>query len=60
MPAKSRLQQMFMGADLARKRAGKGTKTGMSETQLEDFASTKRKGLPKKAPKGGSRRGKRR
>lgn len=27
-----------MGADLARKRAGKKTKTGMSENQLEDFA----------------------
>ena len=46
MPAKS--QQKLMGADLARARAGKKTKTGMDEAQLEDFASTKRKGLPKK------------
>ncbi len=46
MPAKSKKQQMFMGAELARKRAGKKTKTGMSESQLRDFASTKRKGLP--------------
>lgn len=28
-----------MGADLARARAGKKTRTGMSEAQLEDFAS---------------------
>ena len=48
MPAVSKKQQMFMGAELARKRAGKKTRTGMSEKQLKDFASTKRKGLPKK------------
>jgi len=51
MPATSQAQQKLMGADLARKRAGKETRTGMSEIQLKDFASTKRKGLPKKAPK---------
>lgn len=28
-----------MGAELARKRAGKKTRTGMSERQLEEFAS---------------------
>ena len=39
MPAKSENQRKFMGAELARKRAGKKTVTGMSETQLEDFAS---------------------
>jgi len=48
MPAKSKAQQRFMGADLARERAGKKTKTGMSESQLEDFAATKHKGLPRK------------
>lgn len=48
MPAVSKKQQMFMGADLSRARAGKKTRTGMSEKQLEDFASTKRKGLPTK------------
>ena len=31
--------QRFMGADLARKRAGKKTITGMSEKQLKDFAT---------------------
>jgi hypothetical protein len=39
MPAKSEKQRKFMGAELARKREGKKTKTGMSERQLEDFAS---------------------
>ena len=48
MPATSQSQQKLMGADLARARAGKKTKTGMDEAQLKDFASTKRKGLPKK------------
>lgn len=42
MPAKSEKQRKFMGAELARKRAGKKTKTGMSEKQLEDFASKKK------------------
>ena len=42
MPAKSEKQRKFMGAELARKRAGEATQTGMSEGQLEDFA-TKRK-----------------
>ena len=46
MPAKSKKQQQFMGAELARKRAGKKTRTGMSEKQLEEFASTKHKNLP--------------
>ena len=54
MPSVSQAQQKMMGAELARKRAGKKTKTGMSEKQLEEFASTKRKGLPKKA-KGGKK-----
>ena len=37
-PAKSEKQRRLAGADLARKRAGKKTTTGMSEKQLEDFA----------------------
>ena len=45
-PAKSKAQQRFFGAELKRKRAGKKTKTAMSEKQLEEFASTKRKKLP--------------
>ena len=50
-PAVSKAQQRLMGAELARKRAGKRTKTKMSEQQLEEFARTKRKGLPKRAKK---------
>ena len=39
MPAQSEKQRKFMGAELQRKREGKKTQTGMSEKQLEDFAS---------------------
>ena len=52
MPAVSKEQQQFMGAELTRKRAGKKTKTKMTEKQLEEFAGTKQKGLPKRAKKG--------
>lgn len=48
MPAVSQAQQQLMGADLARARVGKRTRTGMTLAQLEEFASTKRKGLPKR------------
>ena len=50
-PSVSRKQQRMMGADLARKRAGKKTRTGMSEKQLEEYASTKTKGLPARVKK---------
>jgi Protein of unknwon function (DUF3008) len=56
MPAKSKAQQKAAGAALAAKRGDqkKGDLRGpskdmyesMSESQLEDFASTKRKGKP--------------
>ena len=46
MPSVSKRQQRFMGAELSRKRAGKKTKTKMSEKQLREFASTKRSKLP--------------
>jgi hypothetical protein len=39
MPAKTEKQRKFMGAELARKRSGKKTRTGMSEKQLEEYAS---------------------
>jgi hypothetical protein len=51
MPAKTEKQRKFMGAELARKRAGKKTKTGMSEKKLEEFAS-KGKGKKKLAGAG--------
>ena len=41
MPAKSEKQRRFMGAELSRKRRGKKTRTGMSESSLEDFVSKK-------------------
>ncbi|MGO4436451.1 DUF3008 family protein [Rhizobium sp. RAF56] len=62
MPAKSKAQQKAAGAALAAKRgdikkselkgASKEMVDSMSEKQLEEFASTKRKGLP--AHKNGS------
>ena len=55
MPAKSKAQQRFMGAELARQRTGKKTKTSMTEKQLEEFASTKRKGLPAHKTKRGKK-----
>lgn len=51
MPAKSKAQQRFMAAELRRKRAGKKTRTKMTAKQLEDFARTKRKGLPARKKK---------
>jgi hypothetical protein len=39
MPASSEKQRRFMGAELERKREGKKTVTGMSEQELEKFAS---------------------
>ena len=42
MPSVSKRQMKFMGADLARKRAGKKTRTGMSEKQLRDYAKKKK------------------
>jgi hypothetical protein len=47
MPSKTEKQRRFMGADLARARAGKKTRTGMSLGQLEDFA--KKVPKPKRA-----------
>lgn len=51
MPSTSEKQRRFMGMQLARKRKGEKTDTGMSEEQLRDFA---RKG------KRGHKRGKKR
>ena len=58
MPAKSKKQQMAAGAALAAKRgersksslkgASKQMAKSMSAKQLKDFASTKRKKLPRK------------
>lgn len=44
MPAKTEKQRRFMGAELARKRAGKKTRTGLSEKELKRSASKPKKG----------------
>jgi Protein of unknwon function (DUF3008) len=59
MPAKSKKQQMAAGAALSAKRGERSKSSlkgasrqmveSMSERQLEEFASTKRKGLPKRS-----------
>ncbi len=43
MPAKTEKQRKFMGAELARNRAGKKTRTSMSEKELEKYASKGKK-----------------
>lgn len=48
MPSVSKAQQRLMGADLARKREGKETRTGMSEAQLEKYAHKAKKRLPER------------
>jgi hypothetical protein len=53
MPAVSEKQRRFFGAELARKREGKKTKTDMSESDMEDFAKKKKK-RKKKLPTHGS------
>ncbi len=49
MPAKSQQQQKYMGYELNKQRTTGANDTGMSESQLADFARTKRKDLPRKA-----------
>ncbi|MDB5664614.1 MAG: hypothetical protein JWS11_1157 [Cypionkella sp.] len=61
MPAKSKAQQKAAGAALSAKRgetpkkelkgASKGMYESMTEKELDDLASTKRKELPQKADK---------
>ena len=43
MPARTEKQRRFMGAELERKREGKKTQTGMTEKELEKFASKTKK-----------------
>ena len=47
-PAVSQAQARFMGVELRRKRAGKKTRTGMTEAQLKEFARGPRTGLPQR------------
>ena len=48
MPAVSKAQKGFMGADLARAEAGEPTMTGMGPDQLKDFTAGPAQGLPEK------------
>lgn len=48
MPSRSKSQQRWAGAELARVREGKTPRRGLAEATLEDFASTPHKGLPEK------------
>ena len=48
MPAKTEKQRRFMGAELERKREGRKTQTGMSESELERMASKKSSSTKKK------------
>ena len=44
MPSRTEKQRRFMAAELDRKREGKKTRTGMSESDLKDFAKKTKKG----------------
>lgn len=50
MPSTSKAQQRYMGYELSKQRRTGHNDTGMSEKQLEDYARTKRKGLPERKP----------
>jgi hypothetical protein len=58
MPSTSKAQQSFMGREYAKVKAGGRSSTGMSLSQLRDFAATKRSGLPGRARQRGSFGGK--
>ena len=51
MPARTRKQQRFMGAELARARKGKKTRTGMSVSHLRKWASKPKGGYRKRKKK---------
>jgi hypothetical protein len=55
MPAFSKRQRRFMGAELGRAKRNQKTQTGMSIGKLREFASTAEKGLPdrRRGPKHG-------
>lgn len=56
MPAKSKAQMRYMGMELAKKREGKKTETGMSEAKLAEMASKpKGKKLPEHVKKQGKK-----
>jgi len=46
-PAASRSQQRFFGRELAKKRKGQKTETGLSEAKLSEMASAPKGGMKK-------------
>ena len=55
MPSSSEKQRRFFGAELARSREGKATKTHMSEDKIREFAKSVKPGGRAKSKKGSSR-----
>lgn len=51
MPAKSVAQRRFMAVCEHQPQHAKGTCPSMTNRQFHDFAATKEKGLPQRAPK---------
>ena len=51
MPAKTKKQQRFMGAELSRACAGKKPRTGMSAGKLKEMAAKPKAGYRKKRRK---------
>lgn len=58
MPSESRAQLGFMRAELGRAQSGQRTRTGMSVSQLRDFAHPARQSLPGRVRQKGSYGGK--
>jgi len=54
MPAVSKAQQAFAGAELARRRAGKETRSDMETSELRKLASAPTANLPERARPRGS------
>jgi hypothetical protein len=51
MPAKSKKQQRFFGAELGRARKGKKTKTGLGKSKLREMARKPKGGYKKRKKK---------
>jgi hypothetical protein len=56
MPSKTERQRRFMGAELARKREGRETQSGMDEKQLSDFARKPVRGKKRNHARGSRRK----
>jgi hypothetical protein len=54
MPSKTEKQRRFMAADRERVRSGERSKTGMSESQMDDYVYRPKGGYSKTKKKGGT------